>query len=214
MAPNSTNPVRRQQYQTRPLRPLLLLYKFCRIRNALFPGSLERGRFVLFSLQELAPCFDCAVNLSVRILLCDGVSLVVELFAPGQADLELAASVLVQIYVQRDERQTGNLELADKLADLALVHEKLAGAERLDVEAIALLVRRDVHAVNVELAFSVDFAEALLDADSARTNGLDLSAGQNDADLVDLVDEIVVTSLLVIGHDSLSVSLSHDSPIL
>src|SRR3978361_1244065 len=92
-----------------------------------------------------------ALHLPLGVPLGEGLPLVVGLLALGQRQGRLDLAVL-EVQVQRDERETALLGLADQLLDLGPVHEDLALAARGVVGPGALGVLRDVHVLQPDLA--------------------------------------------------------------
>ena len=137
-----------------------------------------------------------ALHVALGGAFCHVLALVVELFALAETDLHLDAAVL-EIQADGDQRIAGLLDDAVETSDLLFVHEQLAHAHRVAVEDVALLIGRDVHAVDKDFAL-VDRAPAVLEVDPALTDGFDLGAEQLDACLVALFDKIVVPRLFVL----------------
>ena len=81
------------------------------------------------------------------------------------------------------------------------MEQKPSGPERVDIESVALLVRSDVHSGHDKLALAGYLSIALLDADTAFPDRLDLCSGKYDTSLITLFDKIVMKSLLVIRDD-------------
>ena len=95
--------------------------------------------FAIFSL----PSFHRPVDLTLGVLLCRVLTLVIELFALGERDLDLDEAS-AEVDRQRDQRVAVLLDLAKQARDLALVHQEPARTKRIFVENVALLIRRNV----------------------------------------------------------------------
>ncbi len=144
---------------------------------------------------------DRLVHTPLRGLFGLRLALVVILFAPAESELYLAPAVFIEIDRKRDQSETLlRLESAVELEDLFFVHQKSAHSERVDIVPVALLIRRDVHACDDQLAFAGDLGIALLDTDAASADRLDLSTCENDARLIAFLDEVVVEGFLVISN--------------
>src|SRR5687768_17428475 len=94
---------------------------------------------------------DGARHLALGVALLRGVALVVQLLSLPQRHHHLRTSLL-EVEVERDQRQPLPLHRPDEAADLAPVQQQLARALRLVVELVPLVVRRDVQVQQVHLA--------------------------------------------------------------
>ena len=139
------------------------------------------------------------VDLTLGVTLSRGLSFVVKLFALAQAHLDLHPAAL-EVDAQGDQGIAVLLDLAEQAHDLALVHQQTAGAAGIHIEAVAVVVRGDVHLIEDELAV-LDAAPGILQIQGTLTNGFDLRAHQFDAGLIFLFDEVFVPGLPVGGHD-------------
>src|SRR6476646_5159638 len=154
---------------------------------------------------------ESLLDLAAGIPFREVVPLVVGLLALRQREGGLDLAVL-EVQVERDEREPALLDLADQLVDLGPVHEHLALAPRGVVGPGALHVLGDVHVLQPHLAV-VDRGEPVDERGTAGTEALDLGAGQRETDLVGVEDRVVVPRLLVLG-DELSPGLSrHDRKV-
>src|SRR3954453_15605850 len=139
------------------------------------------------------------LDLPARVALGEVLPLVVGLLATGQRESGLDLAVL-EVQVERDERQPALLGLADQLVDLGAVHEHLALAPRGVVGPRALGVLGDVHVLQPDLAV-VHRGEAVDERGTAGTQALPLGAGEHQAHLVGVEDRVVVPRLLVLGDE-------------
>ena len=92
-----------------------------------------------------------ALDGSLGILLCGGLTLVIELLALAQTDLELRSAVF-EVHAQGNYRKTLLLDLGIQAADLFFVEKQPLGSQRVAGEYIAVLLRTDVDAVRQHLA--------------------------------------------------------------
>src|SRR5262249_14509395 len=100
---------------------------------------------------SLASLADGLTGLALDVLALDRLALVVGLLAPGEADLQLDAPVLV-VGLQRDDRQPFFGGLAPELQDLALVQQQPPLAVLCVVHQVAVAVRADAAAHQEQLA--------------------------------------------------------------
>src|SRR5262245_17001324 len=91
-----------------------------------------------------------------------------------QRERHLGAAV-PEIELERHQRKAPLLDRTDQFFDLAAVEEELAGTYRIVIVAVPLLVRRDVHGLEEDLAV-VHPAEGLLDRCFPGAERLDLGA--------------------------------------
>jgi len=148
------------------------------------------------------------IHTALGIPLGGGISLVVQLFALGQGQLNLDPAVL-KVERQRYQGVAVPLDVAVEPHDLPLVHEQLALPQRIAVEEVALLVGADVQPDDEKLAV-FDGAIAVLHVHRAGAETLDLGARQGDAGLEGLDDVVIVPGLAVLG-DLLGSFLKHGS---
>ena len=116
--------------------------------------------------------------------------------APPELDFDLA---VFEIQRQRDQ---GNAVLHDpcvELDDLTLVHQKSPCTDRVAVENIALLIRRDMHTAHKKLTV-FDGAERILQIDVAGADGLDLGACKLNTGFKALQNKILMESFSVGGY--------------
>src|SRR6478752_9931682 len=142
---------------------------------------------------------ESLLDLAAGIPLREVVPLVVGLLALRQREGGLDLAVL-EVQVERDEREPALLDLADQLVDLGPVHEHLALAPRGVVGPGALRVLGDVDVLQPHLPV-VDRGEPVDERGTAGTEALDLGAGQRETDLVGVADRVVVPRLLVLGDE-------------
>src|SRR3712207_3970036 len=139
------------------------------------------------------------LHLPAGVPLGEVLPLVVGLLALRQRQRGLDLAVL-EVQVQRDERQPALLGLADELLDLGPVHQHLALAARGVVGPGPLRVLGDVHVLQPHLAV-VHGGEAVDERGTAGTKALHLGAGEHQAHLVRVEDRVVVPRLLVLGDE-------------
>jgi hypothetical protein len=101
--------------------------------------------------------------------------------------------------LQRHDGAALALDGADQLVDLPLVQQQLARPLALVVVAVARGVFRDVGVDQPGLA-AVLGDIGLRDRAAPAAQRLDLGAGQRQAGLEGLLDEVVVPRLAVLGH--------------
>src|SRR3954452_10623292 len=178
----------------------------CRAVPRHFPRQGGRG-----SAAALHEATERLLDLAARIALGHVVPLVVGVLALRQRQRGLDLAVL-EVQVERDEREPTLLGLADQLVDLAAVHEHLALAARRVVGPGALHVLGDVPVLQPDLAV-VDAGEPVDERRATGTKALHLGAGEHEAHLVRVEDRVVVPRLLVLG-DQLSPGLTRHDPII
>ena len=98
----------------------------------------------------LVPHQPRLVALPVALLF--GLALVVQLLALGDAQFQLGDALGVEIELQRDQRHAFALDGDGQLGGLALVHQQLARALGLVVEAAGLGVFGDIGVDQEDLA--------------------------------------------------------------
>ena len=79
------------------------------------------------------------------------------------------------------------------------MHEQLPVPHGVAVKDIALLIARDVHGVDKELAV-LYLTKGVLQIDLAGTNALDFRSAEGDARLIPVFDEIVMEGFAIIGN--------------
>ena len=146
-----------------------------------------------------------------HILLPDILALVIELFAPCQADLDLDPSVF-EVDLQGHQGIALGLDLAGQLEDLSLVQEQAAFAQGLTVEDIALFIGADVHALNESFSVINGYI-SFFDAAFAHTDRLDLGSEKLDPAFVFFFYKVIVVGLLVVGYQLHRFS-RHDKTLL
>src|SRR5919199_512126 len=130
-----------------------------------------------------------ALDLAPRVALGHGVALVVGLLAAGHADLRLGPVVL-EVDAQGHQRIAGALGDPGQMGDLLAMQQQLAPPCRIMVEVAALAVRGDVRVPQPGFAaFNTRIGLAQVGMSCAQR--LDLAAGQCEARLVGILDEIV-----------------------
>ena len=123
-----------------------------------------------------------------------------QLFALAQADLDLDARVF-EIDRERDQRVPVLLGLAEQVADLALVHQQLAHAQRVLIKDVALFVGGNMHPAHEKLAI-LESAVGILEIDLPLADGFHLGARKLDARLVFILHKVVMPCFFV-GRDLL-----------
>src|ERR1051325_456037 len=147
----------------------------------------------LFLPQQPAP-------LARPVALLLGLTLVVQLLALGQRDLDLGAALVVEIDLERHDGHALALDRTHQLVDLAAMQQELARPLRRMVEATGLLVFGDVGVDQPQ--FTVTRRRVgLSDAGLAGAQRLDLAAGERHARLEGLVDRVIEPRLAVIGDE-------------
>jgi len=139
------------------------------------------------------------VDFSICVALCDRIALIVHLLASAKTKFYLDVRIL-EIKRQRDQRHALLCNESVQLHDLALVHKKLATAQGVTVEDIAVLVGAYMHTDNEKLAV-LDVAVGVLEVDTSCANALDLGTEKLDASLIFFLNEIVVVRLFVLRCD-------------
>ena len=156
---------------------------------------------------------DGGLGFAVGLTLALGGALVVLLLAFGESDLALELAV-AEVEPYRDEGESLLLGGGFELANLLLVQEKLAGAERLMVHAVAVAEGADVGVEQETLAI-LEQAVGVLEVGFALADGLDLSAAEGDAGLVFFGKEVVEAGraveggIALAGRDGVAILLLH-----
>ncbi len=117
-----------------------------------YPPALpeDSGGEVLCSDSQVCT-FEVTLKLAALVLLCHIGTLVIQLFAAAETDLNLDEAVL-EIHAERNQRESLGLQGAAQLVQFGAVQEELPVPERIAVENIPLFIRIDMHAVNVALS--------------------------------------------------------------
>ena len=89
-------------------------------------------------LLSVTAFLDGPVHLAVRIFFFFGISLIVQFLTSADADFHLAPSLLVEVHVQRNDGETGLLDLSRDFVDFSAVEKQLSFPKGLHVEAVAL----------------------------------------------------------------------------
>src|SRR5690606_10221957 len=139
-----------------------------------------------------------AVDLTLRVTLRRGLTLVVELLAPRHADIDLCPAVL-QAHAQRDKRHPLLLRRPNQVVDLTTMREELARPIRIMVRPATVRIRRNMAADQPQFAV-IDAHISLGDGDLAIPNRLDLCSCQHDAGLELFLDEVIVKRAPVLCH--------------
>src|SRR5258706_6173079 len=158
---------------------------------------------VLFLSSGLDRTLDVAICLASG----DVFTLIVELLAARQPQLDLGAAAL-EVDPQRDQGEALALDLAGDAVDLAAMEQQLAWASRLMIEIGAgLLVGRDMYIVEPGLAAD-DAGVAAAQVEPPTAHRLDLAAGQGQPGLVGFLDKIIMSRLAVIRHSLVEVPIA------
>jgi site-specific DNA recombinase len=153
------------------------------------PAKARRWLSVLRTLLE-AP-----LHVAPRVPLGHVGPLVVQLLAAGQSQFDLGAPVL-EIHLGGHHRIATLVHPSLQPLDLAAVQQQLADSHGVVVPHVALLVRADMYADQVELA-AADLGVAVPQGDAAPAQTLHLRADQRDTGLHGLLDEVVVVCLAI-----------------
>lgn len=133
-----------------------------------------------------------ALQIPAHVALLLGLTLVVELLAACQADLELGEAPRIEIQLQRHQGQPLLLQLAAQAVQLLLVKQQLTRARRIaGVVHRRRLVRADITADQQHAAIADD-AMRLGEVRLSCPDRLDLGARQHDAGLEGLEDMILM----------------------
>src|SRR5215472_3917360 len=179
------------------------------------PGSRACARAPIGARPDGGQCAraalpaDGALHLALRVGLGKRLALVVLALAAAEPDLDLGV-VAREVHAQRDQRVAALADLADQARDLLRVQQQLARPPRLVVDVAALRVGADVDVLQPRLA-PVDAHVAVGQVGPAGPERLHLGAGQHQARLVALVDEVVVEGAAV-DRDVLLPLLRHAAP--
>src|SRR6476661_3727083 len=148
-----------------------------------------------------------ALGLTVVLAFAERVALVVLLLAGRDRDLHLRAAVL-EVEGQRHDGATALARLVGDLLELGPVQEQLALAPRGVVVPRAVEVLGDVDVLEVELV-AREHREAVDQGGAPHPQRLHLGAGQDDACLEGVVDEVVVAGLAVARNERPPLLLRH-----
>ena len=95
--------------------------------------------------------FHGAVDLPLGVSDRRIVAFVIELLSAAERNFHLDPGIL-QIYGQGDNGKPVLFDFAVQAADLALMHQKPAGTERVFVEDVSLLIRRDMQLLDEDFS--------------------------------------------------------------
>src|SRR6478736_3982684 len=152
-------------------------------------------------------CAHRALCLTVVLALAQGMPLVVLLLAGRDRDLHLGAAVL-EVERQRHDGAPALAGLVRDLLELGAVQEQLALAAGGVVVPRAVEVLGDVDVLEVELVAG-EHREAVDQRRPPHPQRLDLGAGEHDAGLEGVVDEVVVSGLAVARDERPPLLLGH-----
>ena len=141
-----------------------------------------------------------AFHVAPVVLVADGVALVVQFLAAGQADLELGQPLFVDEQEGRDDGIAPFFHFGGQLPEFAGGEEEFAVALGLMVVVAAEIVFGDVH-VDDEKLMPLEAAIRLGQAHLALPDRLDLGAGELDPRHVLLVDEVLEVGFFVLYGD-------------
>src|SRR6476620_6890672 len=152
-------------------------------------------------------CAHRALCLTVVLALAQGMPLVVLLLAGRDRDLHLGATVL-EVERQRHDGASALAGLVRDLLELGAVQEQLALAAGGVVVPRAVEVLGDVDVLEVELVAG-EHREAVDERCPPHPQRLHLGAGQDDARLEGVADEVVVSGLAVARDERPPLLLGH-----
>lgn len=151
--------------------------------------------------------FHLSVDVTIGLLFRSGIALIVQLLTTAKSHLHLDVRAF-EIQLQRHQRIALLRHKAEQFEDLLFVHEQAAGAKRIAVEDIAVLVGADVHLTHKQFPV-VDGAVGILEIDRAGTQALDLGAEQLNARLIAFLYKIFMPRLFVLRDDLSTCFLFH-----
>ncbi len=143
--------------------------------------------------------FKILFQLTPLVFLCNVCPLVIELFAPRQANLYLYQAPF-KVNLQRDQGIPFFRNFSIELHDFILMKQKASGAQRIFIKNISLFIRADVHSVNVHLPF-INFYKGFLYTALAHTDGFYLRTEKFNSSLQLLINKIIVICLFIIGYE-------------
>ena len=108
---------------------------------------------------------DRTVDITLRRLLCIRIAFIEILLTSGQADLELDFPV-TEIAFRRNQGQTILLHGRVQPDDLTLMHEEFSRPHRVQIIAVPVIIRADMHTDQEHLPF-FDLYITVLEIDSA-----------------------------------------------
>lgn len=139
------------------------------------------------------------LNVALRIAFGGGFALVVLLLPFAKTDQQLRVAV-ADINLERHDRISLLLGLAQQLVNLRLMQQQLARAGRIDrVEPVALLERADVHIVDEHFPVS-DRSESVVNIRLAHPNRFNFRSCQYHARFERFLNEIVMGSFLILSE--------------
>src|SRR5690606_18065194 len=141
--------------------------------------------------------------LAAPVAVAFGRPLVMLLLAAGKTEPDLDDATVIEIERQRHQRFPRLLDLSGDLVDLPLVHQELARAERIVVEAVAMPIFRDMRVDQIQ-ALIFKRRIGVLNVGLAGAQALDLRAMQDQARFKFFMNEVVVAGLAVFGDRSTS----------
>src|SRR5712692_6057460 len=125
--------------------------------------------------------------LALPAALLFALAFVVQFLAAGDRNLDLGATLRIEIELQRHERHALALHRASELVDFTSVQQQLAGPPREMIETVRLQIFGDIGVVEPQFAGllrRIGFGDRRL----ALPQRLDLGPGQRDAGLVGVAD--------------------------
>ena len=90
--------------------------------------------------------FRLSKPLTLGIFLGRGLSFIMQFFTLTQADLDLHTAAL-KVNGQRDQCQALLFYLSQQAHDLLAVHKQASGSSGIHIEAVAVIIRGNVHLV-------------------------------------------------------------------
>ena len=143
--------------------------------------------------------FHLSVDITIGLLFRSGIALIVQLLTTAKPYLHLDVRAL-KVQLQGHQRIALLCHQAEQFEDLFFMHKQAAGAKRITIEDIAVLVGADVHLAHEEFPV-VDGAVGVLEIDRAGAQTLDLGAEQLNARFIAFLYKIFMPRLFVLCDD-------------
>src|SRR5215472_6429303 len=163
-------------------------------RDAVIGGGLG-----IHSSLPLGPQQPPALPFPTALLF--SFTLVVQLLAAGECQLELGAALVVEIKLERHQRHSLALDRTHEPVDLATVQQELADTLRRVVEATALQVFRDICVDEPDLT-AARIGVGFRDRSLAAAQRFHLGAGKRDPGLEGLANLVVEPRLAILRDDT------------
>src|SRR5690348_12499639 len=133
-----------------------------------------------------------------------GLTLIMHFLTARQSEFDFRPACFIEVYRKWDERQSLTRDSALQLRDFPVLQQQLPQPLRLMVQSVAVAIFGNV-AVDQPHLLALDLGIALGDRSLALAKRFDLGAGELDARLEPLLDEVVEASAPVFGDDLLLV---------